>query len=88
MGNPVVIIVFVYSHISGLAMVGTPAEIYSYGTLYCVVMVTDMFVPLVNLTVFLPVFYNLQLTTLYQVNCKLMIFIVFRHKKMSRLFSN
>lgn len=48
-------------------MVGTPAEIYSYGTLYCVVMVTDLFVPLVNLTVFLPVFYNLQLTTLYQV---------------------
>lgn len=48
-------------------MVGTPAEIYSYGTLYCVVMVTDLFVPLVNLTVFLPVFYNLQLSTLYQV---------------------
>lgn len=48
-------------------MVGAPAEIYSYGTQYCVAMISDMFVPIINITIFIPVFYNLQINSLYEV---------------------
>ncbi|XP_046659804.1 sodium-coupled monocarboxylate transporter 1-like [Homalodisca vitripennis] len=56
----------VASNISGIALVGNPAEVYSYGTLYSVVMLSDMVVPIINIAMFLPVFYNLQLNTLYE----------------------
>uniref|UniRef100_A0A1B6L9V3 Sodium/solute symporter n=1 Tax=Graphocephala atropunctata TaxID=36148 RepID=A0A1B6L9V3_9HEMI len=56
----------VASNISGIALVGNPAEVYSYGTLYSVALIADLVIPVVNVKMFLPVFYNLQLNSLYE----------------------
>ncbi|XP_054287825.1 sodium-coupled monocarboxylate transporter 2-like [Macrosteles quadrilineatus] len=56
----------VASHISGIAIVGTPAETYSYGSLFAVGMIADLIVPFINIALFLPIFYNLQLKSLFE----------------------
>lgn len=46
---------------------GAPTEIYLYGTLYWLVCVTIVFVALATNYFYLPVFYELQLTSTYEV---------------------
>lgn len=56
-----------FSYISGIAILGIPAEMYVYGTqLWCVV-IPDCFVSLTMAVVYLPVFYKLQITSSYEV---------------------
>ncbi|XP_012252781.2 sodium-coupled monocarboxylate transporter 1-like [Athalia rosae] len=54
------------SYISGIAILGIPAEMYVYGTQLWSVVIPDCFVSLTMAVVFLPVFYKLQITSSYE----------------------
>ncbi|XP_050537051.1 sodium-coupled monocarboxylate transporter 2-like isoform X2 [Daktulosphaira vitifoliae] len=54
------------SHISGITLLGVPSEIYVYGTQYLIVAIINIFIILIVIYVFLPVFYDLQLTSVYE----------------------
>ncbi|XP_014485470.1 PREDICTED: sodium-coupled monocarboxylate transporter 1-like [Dinoponera quadriceps] len=54
------------SYVSGIAMLGLPAEMYVYGTqLWCIV-IADTFVSVTMVIVYLPVFYGLRITSSYE----------------------
>lgn len=55
------------SHISSVTMMGLPVEVYTYGTQYLIVVVVNVLVIVITMYVFLPVFYELQLTSVYKV---------------------
>jgi hypothetical protein len=47
---------------------GVPAEVYYHGTIYWLVNVSSVIVAVIINYVYLPIFYNLQLTSSYEVN--------------------
>ncbi|XP_076618369.1 sodium-coupled monocarboxylate transporter 1 [Colletes latitarsis] len=54
------------SYISGIAILGLPAEMYVYGTQYWCVIIADSFVSVTMAVVYLPVFYGLGITSSYE----------------------
>ncbi|PSN54824.1 Sodium-coupled monocarboxylate transporter 2 [Blattella germanica] len=56
----------VTSIISGVTLLGVPSEIYRYGTTYWLMVVSVIFAGIANNYIFLPVFYELQLTSTYE----------------------
>lgn len=57
----------VASHISGITLLGVPSEIYSNGTQYLIVgVVNNIVVIFTVIYIYLPVFYGLQLTSVYE----------------------
>ncbi|KAJ4433272.1 hypothetical protein ANN_15531 [Periplaneta americana] len=54
------------SFLSGIMMMGSPTEVYLYGTLYWLVSISIVFVGLMTNFFFLPVFYELQVTSTYE----------------------
>lgn len=67
--------VTLFSYISGIAILGLPAEMYVYGTQLWSVVIADACVSLTMAIVYLPVFYRLQITSSYEVyNLKLFHF--------------
>ncbi|XP_060833760.1 sodium-coupled monocarboxylate transporter 1-like [Rhopalosiphum padi] len=55
------------SHISGITLLGVPSEIYSNGTQYLIVgVVNNIIVIMMVIYIYLPVFYDLQLTSVYE----------------------
>ncbi|XP_024083518.1 sodium-coupled monocarboxylate transporter 2-like isoform X2 [Cimex lectularius] len=66
MGMVPVAVSLVSSYISGVTLLGVPTEIYTYGTQFFLANVTNAFVGGVTATLFLPVFYKLQLVSLYE----------------------
>ncbi|KAF0734737.1 sodium-coupled monocarboxylate transporter 1-like [Aphis craccivora] len=55
------------SHISGITLLGVPSEIYSNGTQYLIVGVVNNIVVIATVIyIYLPVFYDLQLTSVYE----------------------
>ncbi|XP_043596869.1 sodium-coupled monocarboxylate transporter 2-like isoform X2 [Bombus pyrosoma] len=54
------------SYISGITILGLPAEMYVYGTQYWCVVIADLFVSLTMTMVYLPVFYGLGITSSYE----------------------
>lgn len=54
------------SHISGITLMSIPAEMYSNGTQYSVMVVSAVAVGIALTYVYLPVFYELQLTSSFQ----------------------
>ncbi|XP_001948596.2 sodium-coupled monocarboxylate transporter 1 [Acyrthosiphon pisum] len=57
----------VASHISGITLLGVPSEIYSNGTQYLIVgVVNNIVVIFTVIYIYLPVFYDLQLTSVYE----------------------
>ncbi|XP_076662885.1 sodium-coupled monocarboxylate transporter 2 [Andrena cerasifolii] len=54
------------SYISGIAILGLPAEMYVYGTQLWSVVIADSFVSLTMAVVYLPVFYGLGITSSYE----------------------
>jgi Na+/proline symporter len=56
-----------FSHISGITVLGVPAEIYRYGLQYWAVIISGFLVSLTVATVYVPIFVKLQLTSSYQV---------------------
>lgn len=57
-----------YSFISGVTILGTPAEIYNFGTQYWITIISLMFAGIVVVNVYLPVFKNLKLNSAYEVS--------------------
>ncbi|KAK0176391.1 hypothetical protein PV328_000534 [Microctonus aethiopoides] len=55
------------SYISGIAILGLPAEMYVYGTQLWSVVIADACVSLTMAIVYLPVFYRLQITSSYEL---------------------
>lgn len=54
------------SVVSGVTVMGAPSEIYLYGTLYWLICISCVIVGLINNYFYLPVFYDLQLTSTYE----------------------
>lgn len=57
----------IFSHISGITLLGVPSEIYNYGTQYLIVAFTAVIAIVIVICIYLPVFYELQLTSVYEV---------------------
>lgn len=60
----------IYSYISGISLLGMPAEIYTYGTQFWMVIIPKGIVILTICLCYLPVFYTLQITSSYEVNIR------------------
>ncbi|KAG8286368.1 hypothetical protein J6590_061582 [Homalodisca vitripennis] len=56
-----------FSHVSGVSLIGIPAEIYSYGTQYFIMSVTFGIMYFIVVNSFLPVFFHLQLNSIYEI---------------------
>ncbi|KAJ9575564.1 hypothetical protein L9F63_007572, partial [Diploptera punctata] len=56
----------VSSSISGITLMGVPTEIYRFGTIYSLVIVCAFTMGIINNYFYLPVFYELQLTSTYE----------------------
>ncbi|XP_033219008.1 sodium-coupled monocarboxylate transporter 2-like [Belonocnema kinseyi] len=54
------------SFISGITILGTPAEVYNFGTQYWITIVSIFFAGVVVAHVYLPVFYTLKLSSAYE----------------------
>ncbi|XP_054710071.1 sodium-coupled monocarboxylate transporter 2-like [Uloborus diversus] len=54
------------SFMSAITLLGTPAEIYNYGTQYIMINIAFCFVVPSTAYLYLPVFYNLQVTSAYE----------------------
>lgn len=59
-----------YSHVSGTTLLEIPSEIYVYGTQYYAVILSYAIVTIFILQFYLPVFYQLELNSPYEVNIK------------------
>ncbi|XP_014366298.2 sodium-coupled monocarboxylate transporter 1 isoform X2 [Papilio machaon] len=54
------------SYISGISLLGLPAEMYTYGTQLWAIVLSEWLVSLTVAAVYLPVFYNLHITSAYE----------------------
>ncbi|CAB3225698.1 unnamed protein product [Arctia plantaginis] len=54
------------SYISGISLLGLPAEMYTYGTQLWTIVLSEWAVSLTIAVIYLPVFYNLQITSTYE----------------------
>ncbi|RZC38851.1 sodium-coupled monocarboxylate transporter 1-like, partial [Asbolus verrucosus] len=54
------------SYISGISILGIPAEIYTYGTQFWMILTSEGLVSLTMAFAYLPVFYKLQITSSYE----------------------
>ncbi|NXR73047.1 SC5A8 protein, partial [Pycnonotus jocosus] len=54
------------SFMSAVTVLGTPAEIYRYGAVFCIFAITYVLVVLCSAEIFLPVFYRLGITSTYE----------------------
>ncbi|NWW64382.1 SC5A8 protein, partial [Ifrita kowaldi] len=54
------------SFMSAVTVLGSPAEIYRYGAIFCIFAITYGFVVLCSAEIFLPVFYKLGITSTYE----------------------
>jgi sodium-coupled monocarboxylate transporter 8/12 len=48
-------------------IMGAPTEVYLYGTLYWMICISILFVALATNYIYMPVFFELQLTSTYEV---------------------
>ncbi|XP_046473322.1 sodium-coupled monocarboxylate transporter 1-like [Neodiprion pinetum] len=53
-------------HVSGITLLGIPSEVYKYGTQYAACIFTTIFMCILTLYIFLPVFHKLQLTSTFE----------------------
>ncbi|XP_059471470.1 sodium-coupled monocarboxylate transporter 2-like [Neocloeon triangulifer] len=56
----------VASYISGVSLLGVPAEIYTFGTQYGVIIIAEVMVCVLSAYAFMPVFYKLQLFSSFE----------------------
>ncbi|KAF4793837.1 Sodium-coupled monocarboxylate transporter 1 [Turdus rufiventris] len=54
------------SFMSAVTVLGTPAEIYRYGAIFCIFAITYALVVVCSAEIFLPVFYKLGITSTYE----------------------
>lgn len=55
------------SHISGVTLIGVPSEVYYFGTQYLLISIVNVIVIVIVLCIYLPVFYELQYPSIYEV---------------------
>lgn len=55
------------SFMSAITLLGTPAEIYQYGTMYWLVVLAFFLVMPATNYLYMPIFYELQVTSAYEV---------------------
>ena len=55
-----------FSYISGVTVLGTPAEIYNYGAQYCLIVVPIFLMGFIVSYVYLPVFCSLKVGSSYE----------------------
>lgn len=68
MGMLPVALSLVASFISGISIMGDPAEVYRHGSQYWSLIISSFFVSLVVSTVYAPLYLKMQLTSCYQVS--------------------
>lgn len=56
----------IFSHISGITLLAVPADIYKFGAAYGLLVVSMIAIVLVTAYIFLPVFFDLQITSTYE----------------------
>lgn len=56
------------SYVSGISLLGLPAEMYTYGAQLWTITLSEWAVSLTIAVIYLPVFYNLQITSAYEVS--------------------
>lgn len=56
-----------FSFISGITILGVPAEVYRFGTQYCAVAITFLLIGVTTATIFVPLYTKLQISTCYEV---------------------
>lgn len=61
------VMLFCFSFISGISLLGTPTEIYLYGVQYMYIVGGVISMGFIMMYFYLPVFHNLKLTSTYQV---------------------
>ncbi|KRT79021.1 hypothetical protein AMK59_8383 [Oryctes borbonicus] len=61
------------SYISGISILGMPAEIYTYGTQFWMIITSEGLVSITMALAYLPVFYKLQITTSYEGGLKAVV---------------
>nr|CAD7265865.1 unnamed protein product [Timema shepardi] len=54
------------SYISGITVLGIPAEMYLFGTQYWMSVTVEVFVNITMIVAYLPIFYTLQITSSYE----------------------
>lgn len=54
------------SHISGITLLGIPSEVFRHGTQYTACVITSILTAVITSSIFLPVFYKLQLTSTFE----------------------
>ena len=67
MGTFPVAMSLIASFMSAITLLGTPAEIYQYGTMYWLVALSFFLVMPATNYLYLPIFYRLQVTSAYEV---------------------
>ena len=55
------------SFMSAITLLGTPAEMYVFGTQYCALVLAYPFVMYATANWYMPVFYKLEVSTSYEV---------------------
>jgi len=60
-------IIFEFSFVSAITILGNPPEVYFYGTQYLLIAVGFVPITLALAYIFVPVFFKLQLTSAYEV---------------------
>lgn len=71
------------SFISGISLLGTPTEIYIYGTQYMYIIGAIIAMGVVMMYVYLPVFHDLKLVSTYEVSYYT---ILNNHKNLNTFF--
>lgn len=67
----------VASYISGVTVLGTPAEIYNFGTQYWLIVFPIFLMGFIVSYVYLPVFCSLKVGSSYEVSCTLFLSFIF-----------
>jgi Na+/proline symporter len=55
------------SYVSGISLLGLPAEMYTFGTQYWMIVLSELVVSVTMAYAIIPVFYELNITSSYEV---------------------
>lgn len=66
-----------FSFVSGITLLGSPTEVYMYGTQYGYIMGGIFLMSIVMTQVYLPVFHELKITSNYEVNIYINLAVAF-----------
>ena len=61
---------------SAITLLGTPQEVYRFGTQYCLLVLSYPFVMASAAHLYLPVFWKLQVSTSYEVECFIILYYI------------